>query len=243
MTTNLVPGLKIRIAVPLTTGDNTPIEKRRETRISQIVDITETGTIHETEGSVSANRMGIDWELAEDEEDAFNLAVVRLAAGPVLASIVKVEGNTVKLYADSTVPPGLLSVPAKKCGKCWDWLRGRTIGTVFPTLSEIFDPLTGSSSPPLMPGSAGPDQKPARKRGPRPRVQVVTAPTEVIPAAEPKTVSAGDRKVGFRERMHLWHAVSHVAEMLEGEQSDARICEAVGELAEVVRVFKAGGVL
>jgi hypothetical protein len=214
MTTQLFPGMAIKVAVPLTVGDNTPIGERTETRISKIVDITESGTVHETEGSVSANRMGIDWEPIEGEESAVNLVAVRIASGPILASLMRVEGQSVHLFSDAAIPPGPFQVPAYKCGKCWDWLRGRTVGEVYATLGEVFDPQAKTSAPPVSQGAA---PAPAasgtgKKRGPKPRTPIPTATTAALPAEPgPKDPIVAARVVTardftFPERAELWQA-------------------------------------
>ncbi len=229
MTTNLLPGMKIRVAVPLTVGDNTPMDKRKEFRISTIQDITDSGIIHESEGSVDVARMGVDWELLEGEDSAVTLAVVRLASGPILASVITVKGQNVELYSEQMVPPGPLSVPAMACGKCWDWLKGRTVGQAFTTLPEIFDPATRSSAPTAAApsGPAPAPEKTDKKRGPKPRQPAATAQTAVLPAEPGKTVSASDppddpmtcpRIFTFKERARLWHAACELQKAAESEE-------------------------
>lgn len=243
MTTNLKPGLKIRIAVPLDPSDNTPFSKRKDHRLSRIEDITEQGIIHEGEGSVRADRIDIDWELvSEEEEKASGLTVVKMNSGPVLASFVRVSATMAEMYSEQTTPPGLIVIPVRDCGKSWDWLRGRTAGEAFKGLSLVFEPNApkagfSTCEDQSEAGQAAPQsQRTGRKRGPKPRTPIPTCETEILPAAPgpAPTVSASDGKISFKHRMRLWNAATVLVLHLEAEADDLRIGDALAELQDVM---------
>lgn len=225
MTTNIKSGQKIRIAVPLTTGDDTPIGKR-ETRISTVEIVRENGIIEETEGTVRADRIGIDWEPLEGEDSQANLAVVKMQSGPILASVIRVTGKMIELYSEQSTPPGMLVLPVHRCGFMWDWLRGRTVGEAFKGLSEVFEPNRAPESANSDKPTDGTADQPKKKRGPKPRPQAVTASTEVLPATPPETVSASDkdpdrttpRIFTFEERARLWNAARALMKAVAAEQ-------------------------
>jgi hypothetical protein len=237
MTTNLKPGMKIRVVVPLTPGDDTPFAKRQNFRNSQIEGITDTGLVHETEGTLQADRLGIDFELAGVvEEPGADLCVVRTASGPVLATFIRASGRSVELYSEQMTPPGLIVTSGTACGKHWDWLKGRTIGEVYKTLPEVFQPNQPQGEEPQPPPAPT-----AKKRGPKPRAPMLTAETKALPAAEqpplchdvddgPATVSASDGKLTFRQRLRLWYAATELVRLIEAEADDLRVQEAASTM-------------
>jgi hypothetical protein len=173
MSTSVKPGQKIRIAVPITKGDDTPIGARTETRISTVEIVRENGIIEETEGTVRSDRMGIDWEIshpvAEDAEA--NLVVLATRTGPVLASLLRVTGKTIEVFSERLSPSGRQEFPVRACGKSWDWLKGRTLGEAYKTLTEVIDPIqlvtTAEPGQPVQPAEVTAAPKTGKKRGPK----------------------------------------------------------------------------
>jgi hypothetical protein len=239
MSTSVKPGQKIRIAVPITKGDDTPIGARTETRISTVEIVRENGIIEETEGTVRSDRMGIDWEIshpvAEDAEA--NLVVLATRTGPVLASLLRVTGKTIEVFSERLSPSGRQEFPVRACGKSWDWLKGRTLGEAYKTLTEVIDPIqlvtTAEPGQPVQPAEVTAAPKTGKKRGPKPRALSVTASTEVLPAvaSDPgeATMPAGIVPT-FAERAELWNL--HKSLVLEAEVGNV---EHVEELIETLK--------
>ena len=243
MVTNLKAGMEIRVAVPISPQDNTPFAQRKEFRKSRIEELTDEGIVHETEGNLLASRLGIDFELADamNQEPGVNLCVVSMKGGPILATFLRASGNTVELYSEQTIPPGIIVTRGTACGKHWDWLKGRTVGEAFKTLTDVFEP-NGKTKEPEESQVAPPTTPAGKKRGPKPKPPKTDQPTSGPESKKPDEtttqavagVSASDGQLTFLHRMRLWHAASDLVRLLESNADDLRVNEAASTVYAVV---------